>query len=196
MYKLKKLRSYLQSKLHSNLYLIAIISGLFITVIILTYLIVNVVWINGEVRGKSMQPNFYNGDRYFASPTAPIHRGDIIIIDPPGSTANKPFIKRVIGLPGDNITSKNDVTYINGKALNEPYLDPYKAKLKPGHLLTPNFKMQDVFGIKKVPAHSYFVLGDNRPRSVDSRTFGFVNQDRIIGVVKLRFWPLHRITFY
>ena len=68
MYKLKKLRSYLQSKLHSNLYLIAIISGLFITVIILTYLIVNVVWINGEVRGKSMQPNFYNGDRYLPRP--------------------------------------------------------------------------------------------------------------------------------
>lgn len=196
MYNFKKLRSFLQNKLQSNLYLLAIIIGLIITVIILTYLIVNVVWINGEVRGKSMQPNFYNGDRYFASRTSPIHRGDIIIIDPPGSTSNKPFIKRVIGLPGDNIISKNDVTYINGKTLNEPYLDPYKAKLKTGHLLTPDFKIQSIFGTKNVPANSYFVLGDNRNRSVDSRTFGFVNHDKIIGVVKLRFWPLNRITFY
>ncbi|AXX64126.1 MAG: signal peptidase I [Lactobacillus sp.] len=196
MHLMKKLWITLKAKIHNNAYLLSILIGLFTTVIVLTYVIVNVVWINGEVRGRSMQPNFYNGDRVFAAPNADIHRGDIIIIDPPGSVENKPFIKRVIGLPGDTITSKNDVTYINGHAINEPYLDPYKAKLKSGQLLTPDFSLQKSFGTKKVPRHSYFVLGDNRHQSVDSRVFGFVSHDRVIGVVKMRFWPLNRITFY
>ncbi|MBA1392840.1 signal peptidase I [Lactobacillus sp. XV13L] len=192
----KKLRTKFKNKIKKNAYPLSILGGLFLTVIILTYIIANVVWINGEVRGKSMQPNFYNGDRFFAAPNAAIHRGDILVIDPPGSVQDKPFIKRVIGLPGDQITFKNDVTYINGKAINEPYLDPYKARLQPGQLLTPNFSLQTSFGTKKVPANSYFVLGDNRRQSVDSRVFGFVTHDRVIGVVKMRFWPLNRVTFY
>lgn len=181
---------------HKNHLFIIILGGFIITVALFSYLLFNVVWINGTVHGQSMQPNFYANDRVLVKPNAQIHRGDIVLLDPPGSTENKLFVKRVIGIPHDQITSKNDTTYINHQAINEPYLDPYKAKLAPGKLLTKNFKLKNLFGISQVPANNYFVMGDNRRKSADSRSFGPVKKDQILGVVKVRYWPLNRIKFY
>ncbi|UQS82390.1 signal peptidase I [Bombilactobacillus folatiphilus] len=170
--------------------------GVIVVVALFTYLLFNVVWINGTVHGRSMQPNFYAHDRVLVSPNAPIHRGDIVLLDPPGSSGNKLFVKRVIAGPHDQIRSNDDTTYINNHPISEPYLDPYKTKLPPNQLLTKNFTLKKLFGLKKVPAQSYFVMGDNRRQSADSRYFGPVKKSRIIGVVKVRYWPLNRITFY
>ena len=179
-----------------NQFAIKLEAGILLTIIVLTYLITHVVWFNGTVAGKSMEPNFYKGDHYFASQTATIRRGDIVVINPPGSSQQKLFIKRVIALPHDQISSHDDTTYINHHAIAEPYLDPYKARLRPGMLITKNFTLHELFGIRRVPQNSYFVMGDNRRQSVDSRHFNAVNRRDIIGVVKLRFWPLNRWSIY
>ncbi|UQS83964.1 signal peptidase I [Bombilactobacillus thymidiniphilus] len=182
--------------LHKHAVIISFGVGLIITVGLLTYLILNFIWINGSVHGKSMQPNFYNGDRVIVSPHSPVQRGDIVVVDPPGTTQNKFFLKRVIGLPNETISSKDDTTYINDHSIDEPYLDPYKARLAPNQLLTKNYNLKALFGIHKIPANKYFVMGDNRRQSADSRTFGPVAKNRIIGVVKVRYWPLNRFKIY
>jgi len=88
------------------------------------------------------------------------------------------YIKRVIGLPGDHIQIQNDKVYINGKALNEPYL-------KPG-VLTEGGTFRDFV----VPEGYLFLMGDNREHSTDSRSFGCIPIDKVESKVWLRFWPL------
>jgi signal peptidase I len=108
-------------------------------------------------------------------------RGDIIILRPPTNNSID-FIKRVIGLPGERVLIRDGVVYINGHKLDEPYLPEawvYQNNWPPngadGQLMGPN---------------EYFVMGDNRNRSQDSRTFGPIGRDRIDGRAWFRIWPL------
>lgn len=119
----------------------------------------------------------------------------MVILHPP-HTKNTLFIKRIIGVPGDTIKFKNDVLYLNGKKHKEPYLNKGK-KLYANHTLyTNNFSLSSLQMGKKVPKDCYFVMGDHRNISNDSRYIGYIKKSRIVGVVKLRYWPLNSITLY
>lgn len=99
-------------------------------------------------------------------------RQQIIVFEaPPQAAPNEDFIKRVIGLPGDTVDVKRGVVFVNGKQLNEPYLNPLPDPSAP----------QENTGPFHVPANSYFVMGDNRDNSDDSRYWGFVPRANLIG---------------
>ncbi len=102
-------------------------------------------------------------------------RGDVIIFWPPGMTTDDPYIKRVIGLPGETVEAKDGKVYVNGKVVSEPYLHGYV--------------MAD-FGPTVVPQGQLFVMGDNRAVSLDSRVFGTVPMKSIIGRAMFAYWPL------
>ncbi len=109
-------------------------------------------------------------------------RGDVIVFRPPDATEDEtPFIKRVIGEGGDTIEIRNGRVMVNGVALEEPYLEGEQT---------------EAFGEQRwtVPETDIFVLGDNRGASDDSRAFGTVPVDQVIGRAWLRFWPLHTFT--
>lgn len=138
-----------------------------------------------QVNGDSMVPNFQNGEYILTSlitvKVAKIERGDIIVFNAPPN-AEKDYIKRLIGLPGDKIQLQNGDVYLNGKILNENSYLPTGLKtygenfLKEGQEIT-------------IPDNNYFVLGDNRPLSSDSRDWGYVSKDKIIGKSVIVYWP-------
>ena len=108
-------------------------------------------------------------------------RGDIIILRPP-TLSTTDYIKRVIGLPGERLLIRDGIVYINGHKLDEPYLpEAWTINTDWGG---PNGEV--------LPPDDYFVMGDNRNRSQDSRTFGPIGRDRIDGRAWFRIWPLNR----
>ncbi|KAB2334525.1 signal peptidase I [Cytobacillus depressus] len=137
------------------------------------------------VFGESMSPTFQDQERVVISKTAAIERFDVVVFDAP-DVAGKKYIKRVIGLPGDRIEMRDDVLYINGKAFEESYLKENKEG-NPLNRLTGDFLLQEV------PKDSLFVMGDNRLNSKDSRHFGFIPINSVIGEVKFRFYPFQAI---
>ncbi len=147
---------------------------------------------NYIVNGESMMPTIEEGNRLivnkieveFRSPD----RFDLIVFH---ANSEEDYIKRVIGLPGDRIEYENDQLYVNGEPVDEPYLDDYKKLLFDGQL-TEDFTLLDKTGHSTVPEGHYFVLGDNRRHSYDSRHIGFISKNEIVGIVNLRYWPLDR----
>jgi signal peptidase I len=119
---------------------------------------------------------------------APYHRGDIVVFDPPanwaGAASGVPFIKRVIGLPGDHVQLKDGVVYVNDVALDEPYI------LEDGGV--PNRTDPSGGGPSEwlVPDGRLLVMGDHREDSADSRTFGPIEFGHVIGRAWLRYWPI------
>lgn len=150
---------------------------------------------NETVSGPSMQPTFENGDRIIALRNTSLKRGDVVILDAPDQEGVL-YIKRIIGMPGDTVESKNDVMYINGKKYNQPFLKEYEDKLPKGQLYTQNFTLNSLFGVSKVPKDSYFVMGDHRDVSKDSRVIGFIKRSEIEGKVVLRYFPFNQIKVY
>ena len=110
-------------------------------------------------------------------------RGDIIVFRYP-EDEEKDFIKRIIGLPGDKIHTKNKVVYINGKPLRD---ESYTQRIDPG-IIDGRINPRDNFGPITVPQESYFVMGDNRDQSLDSRFWGFVKIDKIKGRAFMSYW--------
>jgi len=153
------------------------------------------VFSNYMVEGKSMMPTLQSGNLLIVNKLryeiGSIHRFDIVVFH---ANQKQDYVKRVIGLPGDRIEYKNDILYINGQKVNEPYLRPYKKKLISGKL-TGDFTLEEVTGEKRVPAGYIFVLGDNRLGSWDSRHFGFVKISQVVGKVDLRYWPFEQFAF-
>ncbi|MCM3729142.1 signal peptidase I [Neobacillus cucumis] len=143
------------------------------------------------VFGESMSPTFQDEDRVVISKMSEIQRFDVIVFDAP-DLEGKHYIKRVIGLPGDSIEMKDDVLYINGEVLQEPYLIENKRE-NILNRLTEDFSLQEKTGVSKVPEGRLFVMGDNRLKSKDSRIFGYVSCDAVIGEVKFRYYPLKEI---
>lgn len=137
------------------------------------------------VQGVSMSPTFEDNNRVIVSKTSHIERFDMVVFHAPDAELN--YIKRVIGVPGDQLEMIDDVLYINGQAYEERYV-----KKNNNHInrVTADFTLQELTGKKIVPNGYLFVLGDNRSNSEDSRIFGFISDDSIIGEVKFQFYPL------
>jgi signal peptidase I len=119
---------------------------------------------------------------HFRSPK----RGEIIVFKTPPAAAERcgaggTFVKRLIGLPGETVTERSGVVYIDGRRLNEPYVKPDRRDSRSGRWL--------------VPKGSYFFMGDNRSQSCDSREWGSVPRGNIIGKVFFVYWPPNRIGF-
>ena len=110
-------------------------------------------------------------------------RGDIIVFRYP-EDEEKDFIKRVIGLPGDAITIRNKIVHINDRPLRD---EGYTQRIDPG-VIDGRINPRDNFGPITVPQESYFVMGDNRDQSLDSRFWGFVKFDKIKGKAFLSYW--------
>ncbi|KGX83905.1 signal peptidase I [Pontibacillus marinus] len=146
------------------------------------------------VDGKSMEPTLFDGNLLMVNKMIydwqDVNHGDVIVFH---ANEKEDYVKRVIGLPGDTITYKNDTLYLNGKKVDEPYLDPYRKN--DGKPLTEDFTLEEVTGgVKEVPDGRIFVMGDNRRESLDSRYFGFVPIDTIVGKVDVRYWPINQLA--
>ncbi len=158
--------------------------------IIVAFICRQFIFTPSTVQGESMQPTLEDENRVILTKTSEIQHFDMIVFNAPDS--DERYIKRVIGLPGDFIEVKDDVLYINGKAYEEPYLDENKD-VNLLDKLTYDFTLEEVTGESTVPENSLFVMGDNRLNSKDSRIFGCISRDSIIGEVKFRFYPLQEI---
>ena len=116
-------------------------------------------------------------------------RGDVIVFEYP-EDPSKDFIKRVIGTPGDEVEVKEKKVYINGR----PYENPHEVH-KEKELIPREQNPRDNFGPVKVPESSYFVMGDNRDRSYDSRFWGFVKNPKIKGLAFIKYWSWDSAKF-
>ena len=159
------------------------------TVAVLTYmaaiaaLIATLVLPVIQIEGTSMEPTLVNGDVVLLTKTTAFGRGDICGF----AWNNKILIKRVIGIPGDWIEIDTDGTvYLNGKKLDEPYADQIA------------FGECDLEFPFQVPQEQYFVLGDMRESSIDSRNtlVGCVENEQIIGKIFFRVWPLKDLQYF
>lgn len=161
------------------------ISIIGVTIFVLIYIFVGQLL---EVTGDSMEPNLHNGEQIIAEKISmkfkPLSRGEIVIFRHPDNN-ERLLVKRVIGLPGETIKIANGDVYINGKLLNEPYIleqDSSEGRKD----LVEEVEYQ-------IPKNSYILLGDNRRESSDSRTFGPVREELILGRVLLVYYPLGHI---
>ena len=153
-------------------YLLIIVAIVFIKVFIVTPI---------KVNGESMEPTLHPKDimilnksaYYFSDP----ERFDIVVISMP----NEYLIKRVIGLPGENIKYVDNTLYVDGEKIEEPIAD----------LETDDFDIEEL-GATEVPDDSYLVLGDNRDNSLDSRELGFISKDQILGKATFIILPFSR----
>ncbi|MGB8001595.1 MAG: signal peptidase I [Anaerobacillus sp.] len=161
-----------------------------LAIVIREFLITNYV-----VHGESMMPTIQDGNRLIINKigynVSEPDRFDLVVFH---ANEEEDYIKRVIGLPGDTIEYKNDVLYINGEEMEEPYLERYKKDIFNGNL-TENFHLEDKTGKTKVPEGFLFLMGDNRRHSYDSRHIGFVPMDQVVGKVNLRYWPLDKFDY-
>lgn len=136
-----------------------------------------------KVEGTSMVPSLDDQERIFVNKFVyrlePIQRGDIVVFRYPRDPS-KSYIKRVIGLDGDHIRIEDGLVYVNGKALDEDYV--------PGAYVDDRSYPEIV-----VPPHSYFVLGDHRSMSNDSRDFGPVEDSFIYGKAVFGYWPMDKL---
>lgn len=162
-----------------------------------------------QVDGASMTPYLANGEHLFVNRTAYAHvdlnsilnlfpgedrpdgddiypfgqphRGDVIVLTPPTESVD-PYVKRIIGLPGETVTFHAGLVFIDGEPLTESYITGAISECRRHQWCTV-----------KVPADSVFVLGDNRTNSSDSRTFGPVKESAIIGKAIFSNWPLEKL---
>ncbi len=161
--------------------------------VVLTLLVRAFVFEAYYIPSPSMQPTLKPGNRVLVDKLSydlhSVHRGDIVVFSRPPTETNlniKDLIKRVIGLPGDTIQSgANGAIFIDGKLLNQPWLTP-TAKADPG---PPVPKLT-------LGHNQYYVMGDNRGDSEDSRYLGPISGNLIVGRAVLRIWPLDSIRLF
>ena len=160
---------------------------LLVVVVVILFLMIYIVSVT-QVVGNSMYSTLKDGDvlilNKFKYRFFDIKRGDIISLE---NDDTKYLIKRVIGLPGDSISIKDNTLYINGEVYIENYLEE--------GLVYDDFELSSL-GYQVIPDDMYFVLGDNRADSVDSREIGLVSKDDIIGKISFRIWPLNKLAVF
>jgi len=190
-----------------------------IVIIVLFFLSRIFIWTLVLVDGHSMDPTLADRERLVLIKTATPKRFDIVV----AKEEDKDIVKRVIGLPGDTLSFNHDKLTINGKEYKEPYLENFQKQLADGSLektygsypitsALPESQRSFFVGLAqqakaftvdatnnptftvKVPEGQYFLMGDNRIVSSDSRAVGPFQRKDIIGVVKARIWPLSKIS--
>jgi signal peptidase I len=139
------------------------------------------------INGPSMQPGLQSEQGVIVNKLAYVfgapHRGDVIVFHPPISPSEE-YIKRIIAIPGDTIEITDTTIKVNGVQLNEPYVNPADTG--------PNENGQVIPSTKLGPGE-YWVMGDNRGNSIDSRAFGTVPRQNIVGKAEMVIWPLTAI---
>ena len=150
-----------------------------ILAVVIALLLRRFVCVLAYVKGRSMQDTLRDGEIVFAlrrSLRGGIQRFDVVLCKYPQRKGL--FVKRVVGLPGETLHMEDDILYVNGEAVEEDF--PKRSCLRP---------MTE----RNVPENAYFVMGDNRPASRDSRSVGPIAQDRIVAVVKCVVFPFRSI---
>jgi len=136
-----------------------------------------------RVQGYSMMPQLQNNERLFVDKLSldfePLRRGDVVVFHYPRDPSQS-FIKRIIGLPGDRVAIWGGAVYINGRRLNEPYVPK-------------RFEDYADFPEVRVPGDEYFVMGDHRSSSNDSRYWGCLPQANIFGRAVFAYWPMDQL---
>lgn len=127
------------------------------------------------IEGTSMNKTLRTGEKYLVNKLKKVDKNDIVVFEPPAGGGV--YVKRVIAVEGDTIEFKEDELYINGVKKEEPYIEYNRKYLSRTEYLTENMRK------RKVDKDEYFVLGDNRLESYDSRFFGSVKQEDILGVL-------------
>lgn len=166
-------------------WIIPIVIGLIIALLIKQFFFQIV-----RVDGPSMQPNLQNNERVFCLKQAKIHRGSVVVFDAngvdPQVSVKTDYVKRVIGLPGDTVRSKDGNIYVNGKKINQDYISKSQRTTGTGNWTLRSISVQNSWlnnnGATKVPKGEYFVLGDHRSVSNDGRYWGLFQR------VKLMVW--------
>ncbi|HFI0144944.1 TPA: signal peptidase I [Streptococcus suis] len=170
------------------------------------------LWDPVSVDGHSMDPTLQHQEKLVMLKTTAIDRFDIVVASETDSNGKeKLIVKRVVGMPGDTIRYENDVLYINDQEVDEPYLDEYLAafqtdKLQEEYAYNKQFQAvaqsaeaftQDANGYVDftvtVPEGQYYLMGDDRLVSLDSRSVGTFSRENIKGEVVFRMWPFNRI---
>lgn len=149
------------------------------------------------ISGPSMESTLFQNNRVLVNKLSyrlhDIHRGDVVVFDrvttSGGVVAHDDLIKRVIGVAGDSVEIKKCVVYVNGAPTREPYLDPTDTSQTD---LVARCRVVDMVK-QMVPARQLFVMGDNRPESFDSRSFGTIPTNLVIGRAFAVVWPLGSI---
>ncbi|MFN8450544.1 MAG: signal peptidase I [Anaerolineae bacterium] len=151
-----------------------------ILLIVVIYTLVNLASARFIVDGPSMQPNFETGQFVLVSRVNYLvsepQRGDVVVFKYPGNP-QEDYIKRVIGTPGDTVEIRDTLVYVNGVQLDEPYINE------------PCMPSRCPDNVWELGADEFFVMGDNRNHSSDSRAFGPVKRELIIGEALIRYWP-------
>lgn len=130
------------------------------------------------VNGESMEPTLHTGDRLLVAKAENYERSDIVIFQ---ATEEDWYVKRIIGLPGDTVYIIHNQLYVNGEPMEESYLKKdYLHDWPSVNYVYPH----------RIPPEHYFVLGDNRLNSTDSREFGLIHKDLIGGRALVKYWPL------
>ena len=145
---------------------------------VLIFLVIRSLVQNYRIEGQSMEPNFHHGQYLLVNKLAyrlgEYKRGDVIVFHYPNNPAQD-YIKRVIGLPGDTVEFRDGKLFVNGLTVDEPYDQVPIARNIPAQTVAPGF---------------LYVLGDNRPASSDTRTWGQLSQEFVIGKAWLAIWPV------
>ena len=138
-----------------------------------------------RVNGASMESTLNDGEILILNKLNHNYkRFDVVVINKKVNGVKTKLVKRIIGLPGETIEYKNNELYIDGKLIEDVSI-----------ARTANFKLEDLYDIEKIPEDTYFVMGDNRNNSSDSRDYrvGLINKKEIVGTTKIRLFPLNKI---
>lgn len=151
---------------------------------LISILLLNFIISPYKISGNSMHPVLNDKDRILISKIAvnKINRYDIVVFFKPDKS-KKIIIKRIIGLPGEKIEIKKGDIYINDKEIPQPFL------IKSKFYSDKSFNMKPI----DIPPRNYFIIGDNRRDSQDSRTFGLVKKENILGKAVFRYWPFSKM---
>ncbi len=144
---------------------------------LIIFTLVNALTGRYEVQSISMEPTLHEGQYLIVSKMTywlhPPQRGDIVVLNPPHGQGSIPYIKRIIGLPNEHLQVRDGRVWVNGIALNEPYISG------------PPMYREDI----TLQQNEYLFLGDNRNNSSDSHIWGTLPRDKIIGKTVFRYWP-------
>lgn len=166
--------------------------GVVVLALVAAFLVKTFVLQTFFIPSASMEPTLHVGDRVFVNKLAysfhSVHRGDVVVFTlPAGESAGTgvdDLIKRVIGLPGETIEARGGRIYIDGRPLAEPWLPKGISPVAGLPLVR-----------QRIPANHYFLMGDNRGDSSDSRHFGPIPGDLIVGRAFVRIWPFSHLGF-